>query len=83
MDTTATVEFIQIGGRYIIRSLRDMCNLYTQLDQKGALDRDKIHFCIRLPDGSHKHITVRQQDNGVIAYGDFDGLPSLMSAEGE
>jgi len=40
--------------------------------------RSKMNFAIKLPDGKVKYITIRDEDEETVAYGDFEGLPSAL-----
>jgi len=53
--------------------LSDTCLEYLQNVAEGT-DRAKINFSITLSNGIVKHITIRQEDDRVVAYGDFEGL---------
>ena len=73
----ATVKEIQVCGGRIFTMLSDACLDYIQCIARGT-DREKIHFAVVLADGQVKHITFRQEDEGVVVYGDFEGLPSFF-----
>jgi len=45
---------------------------------KENVKRTKIHFTIQCPDGKVRFITIRDEDDGTVAYGDFEGLPSFL-----
>ena len=76
--TVATVKEIQVcGGRIFHKMLSDACLEYIQCIVNGT-DREKIAFVVTLPDGQVKCITFRQEDDGIVAYGDFEGLPSML-----
>jgi len=75
----AIVTEIQVGGYHNCKSLEEACEAYLSL--KGDLEiipRTKIHFDIKLPSGIMKTITIRDEDNQTVAYGDFEGLPSFL-----
>ena len=38
---------------------------------KENVKRTKIHFTIQCPDGKVRFITIRDEDGGTVAYGDF------------
>jgi len=38
----------------------------------------ELHFTIKLPNGEITHITIRDEGNGTVAYGDFEGLSSFF-----
>jgi len=44
--------------------------------------RAKISFCIILPTSEVRQITIRDEDDMTIAYGDFEGLPSILDYAG-
>ena len=69
----ATVTEIQVCGGSIYKMLSDACLEYLQNVAEGT-DRAKINFSITLSNGIVKHITIRQEDDRVVAYGDFEGL---------
>lgn len=73
----ATVKEIQVCGGKVFTSLLEACQEYVDQVKKGV-DREKLHFAITLPGGKVKTITIRQEDDKVIAYGDFEGLPSFL-----
>jgi len=68
----AKVLEIQVGGSKICRTLLSACLEYPNCP------RTKMHFTIELPNGEHKAITIRDDADGVVAYGNFDGLPSFL-----
>lgn len=74
--TKAIVKEIQVCGGHLFDKLADACIDY--LECLEYTDREKIHFAIKLPDGKTKCITIRQEDNQVVAYGDFEGLPGAL-----
>ena len=79
----ATVREIQVCGGRIHTNLREACQDYLQCLSDGV-DRKKINFAIVLKDGTVKHITIRQEDDDMAAYGDFEGLPNFIEwAQGE
>jgi len=69
----AIVEGIQVGGLTNCSSLQEASKEYS----KGTM-RPKMHFVIRLPDKTVRYITIRDEDNQTVAYGDFEGLPSFL-----
>ena len=81
----AIVKEIQVCGGNIHKSLLMACkefavNEWPELPQK-------ICFVIKLSSGETKQITIREEDQEkdriVLAYGDFEGLPSFLEyAEG-
>ena len=73
----ATVKEIQVCGGKIHKTLSEACLSYLESVANGT-DREKINFATLLTNGETKHITIRQEDNRVIAYGDFDGLPNAL-----
>lgn len=79
----ATVREIQVCGIQIHKMLSDACLDYLNCIAEGT-DRDKMSFCIVLANGDVKYITIRQEDDRIVAYGDFEGLPdSLEWAQGK
>ena len=70
------VTEIQVGGLTIVHNLEDMCLEYLKLIYSGFPHRTKIHFSIKTENGD-KGITIRE-DDGIVAYGDFDGLESFL-----
>ena len=74
----ATVRDIQVCGGRIFSNLEDAVRDYLKCLDDG-IDREKLNFSILLPNGETKHITIRQEDNQIVAYGDFDGLPNALS----
>jgi len=75
----AIVTEIQVGGFHNCHNLKDTCEEYLDifLDKEFA-PRTKIHFTIQLPNGIRKVITIRDEDNQTVAYGDFEGLPNFL-----
>ena len=76
--TKAVVIGIQVGGLENYHTLEDACEAYTKYLSEGGGLRTKINFTIKLPDGKTKYITIRDEDEETIAYGDFEGLPSFL-----
>jgi hypothetical protein len=72
----AEVIEIQIGGLTIVNNLFDACK--ELIHQKKSPLPVKINFTIKLPNGEIKTITVRDENSGTVAYGDFVGLPSFL-----
>jgi len=54
-----------------------MWKVWRMLVQENV-KRTKIHFTIQCPDGKVRFITIRDEDGGTVAYGDFEGLPSFL-----
>ena len=77
MTNLPIVKEIQICGSKITQNLEDACIDYLRCLATGT-DREKLSFSILLPDGTHRHITIRQMNDEVVAYGDFDGLPDAL-----
>lgn len=73
----AIVTEIQVCGGRIFNNLEEACKDYLQCLKEG-IDREKLNFSITLPNGEIKHITIRQEDGQIVAYGDFQGLPSFL-----
>jgi len=74
----AIVIEIQIGGLDIYHSLWNACREYANGVAHNTILRSKINFAIKLPDGKVKYITIRDEDEETVAYGDFEGLPSAL-----
>jgi hypothetical protein len=75
----AIVTEIQVGGFHTCHNLKDACEGYlSMLMNQEIMLKTKIHFTIQLPNGETKVITIRDEDNQTIAYGDFEGLPSFL-----
>lgn len=70
----AIVVDIQVGGYLQAKSLEQACA--RLINNEGS--RTKINFAIKLPNGEVKTITIRDEDDETVAYGDFDGLPSML-----
>lgn len=75
--TVARVKEIQVCGGRLFTMLSDACLDYIECISQG-IDREKMNFSVILPDGQVKHITFRQEDDGIVVYGDFEGLPSML-----
>ena len=73
----ANVDEIQVCGGRLFNNLEEACRDYLQCLKEG-IDREKLRFTIILPTGKVKSITIRQEDEQVVAYGDFEGLPSFL-----
>lgn len=73
----AVVTEIQVCGGRVVTTLYDACLEYIGRVSDGV-SRKKLNFDILLPDGSRKHITIRQEDGELVAYGNFEGLPSML-----
>ena len=73
----ATVRDIQVCGSRMYKNLYDAVVEYMRCVSYG-FDRAKFNFAIILSSGEIKHITIRQEDDRVVAYGDFDGLPNAL-----
>jgi len=74
----AIVKEIQIGGDEIVHSLEDACCEYMEMVHSPESYRAKMNFTIQLPDGEIKSITIRDEDDQTVAYGDFVELPSFL-----
>lgn len=72
----AIVKEIQIGGDEIVHSLEDACCEYMVYSHEPY--QAKMNFTIQLPDGEIKCITIRDEDDQTVAYGDFVGLPTFL-----
>ena len=71
------VKEIQVCGHRLHTNLASACRDYLDCLASG-IDREKIHFSFLLPNGESKSITIRQDGDRVIAYGDFEGLPNAL-----
>ncbi len=76
----AVVNEIQVCGGRIVKNLKDACLEYLAC-LANNVDREKLNFSITLADGNTKSITIRQEDDRVIAYGNFEGLPNSLEWE--
>ena len=76
----AVVKSIQIGGGLNVVNLEDACQKYIDMISNSGEQgyRAKIIFLIKLPNGEEKQITIRDEDNETVAYGNFEGLPSFL-----
>ena len=74
----AVVKQIQVGGIGIYHSLEAACSGFQRMINGTECYRTKMIFVIKLPDGSIRLITIRDDDNETVAYGDFEGLPSFL-----
>jgi len=77
----AIVKEIQVGGYEDCPNLEEACKFFTEMmEVAGAkfVPRTKIIFVIQLPNGETKQITIRDEDYETVAYGDFEGLPSIL-----
>ena len=72
----ATVKEIQINGGRIVNNLADACVEY--LVKLETTDRMKMNFSILLASGEVKSIPIRQEENEIVAYGDFAELPNAL-----
>jgi len=73
----AKVIEIQVCGGRITTGLLDMCSAYIQNVEEGT-DSPKLHFTIMMDDNTVRHITFRQEDESIVGYGNFEGLPSFL-----
>ena len=73
----AKVKEIQVCGGRLFNNLEEACKNYLQCLSEG-IDREKLHFTIILPNGKVKSVTIRQEDDQVVAYGDFEGLSNVL-----
>lgn len=76
----AVVKEIQVGGSVCVNSLEEACKEFIRMTLHSSYGgyRAKINFAIKLPDGAIKAITIRDEDDKTVAYGDFEGLPSMQ-----
>ena len=73
----AIVKEIQVCGGKCVDNLEDACIGYL-LCSYGDMPRTKLNFTIVLPNKEVKSITIRQEDDEIVAYGDFEELPSML-----
>lgn len=73
----AKVREIQVCGTRTTTRLSDACLGYLEEVTEGT-DREKLNFSITLDDGTTKHITFRQENDGIHVYGDFEGMPNFL-----
>jgi len=73
----AIVEEIQVGGVTIAKSLFSAC-CELKVQHGTNYNRTKLNFTIKLPSGETKSITIRDEDNETVAYGNFEGLPNFL-----
>ena len=69
---------IQVCGSHISHNLEDMCKEYLECLKSEFYPPLKLNFAIILSNGETKHITIRQEDEGMVAYGDFEGLSNFL-----
>lgn len=74
----AKVKEIQVCGGTIHTSLYEACKEYIKSIDEGWTEKEKLHFTIILSSGKVKCITIRQEGDGMVAYGDFEGLPNFL-----
>lgn len=72
----AIVKEIQIGGYHVCTDLRKAFATYLTSDTVAV--RPKINFSILLPSGETRSITIREEGNETVVYGDFEGLPTFL-----
>jgi hypothetical protein len=73
----AEVIEIQVCGGKICADLKSACEEYLRCIENDV-DREKIHFSVSLRNDVVKHITFRKTDDGIVVYGDFEGLPNFV-----
>ena len=73
----AKVKEIQVCGGKFFDHLYYACVDYIKCRNEGV-DREKLNFTVTLDSGETKHITFRQEDDGVHVYGDFEGMPNFL-----
>lgn len=76
----ATIKEIQVGGGVCVHSLEEACKEFVKMASRSSETgyRAKLNFTIKLPDGQMKTITIRDEDEETVAYGDFKGLPDFL-----
>ena len=74
----AKIIDIQVGGGVIVNTLEEACREYLKMIDGQETYRAKLNFTIELSNKEIKCITIRDEDTGTVAYGDFDGLPGFL-----
>ncbi len=74
----AMIVEIQVGGGKLVHSLTLAAREYVEMMKSTDGYRAKINFTIKLPNGEIKSITIRDEDDETVAYGNFDGLPNAL-----
>lgn len=82
MSELSKVTSIQVAGGAVVQTLEEACREYIKLVDSTDIVRTKINFAIRTKDGGKKYVTIRDEDNETIAYGDFEGLSSFFDYAG-
>lgn len=72
------VTSIQVGGGKIVGTLEEACREFIKLADANELFRAKLNFAIKTKDGNVKQITIRDDDDETVAYGDFAGLLTML-----
>lgn len=70
----AEVIEIQVGGGPLASSLEEAIRMWKECPP----ERKKLAFTIVLPGSQFKHITIRDDGEETVAYGDFAGLPDSL-----
>ena len=70
------VKSIQVGGHTNTGSLAEACRAFYGGLYDGTLVRHKIIFVIET-DLGYRQITIRDEGDTTVAYGDFEGLQSF------
>lgn len=78
MKGIATVFTIQVGGYKNCHTLKEACEEYLRMITNTEGYRDKISFAIHCNDGVTRFITIRDEDDKTVAYGDFKGIPDIL-----
>jgi hypothetical protein len=69
----AIVTDIQVGGAMMCGSLEEACK---EIKRGGSI---KIHFSILLPNGAQRTITIRDEDDRTVVYGNlWEALPDFL-----
>jgi hypothetical protein len=63
----AEVIEIQVCGGKICADLKSACEEYLRCIENDVDRNDVV-----------KHITFRKTDDGIVVYGDFEGLPNFV-----
>ena len=72
----AKVKAIQTNGYHICYTLKNACQ--ELLDPANENAPEKMNIAVITLSGKVKHITLRQEDDGIYVYGDFEGMPDFV-----
>ena len=73
----AKLREVQVCGCRVFDNLEEACSDYLHC-LANDIDREKLNFAVELDDGTVKHITFRETEDGVEVYGDFEGMPDAL-----